>query len=40
VPRLEVPDMSGVDGHSVGARDRDGSEELDGLEKVGEGIGD
>ena len=33
-------DMSGVDGRSVGAGDRDGSEKLDGLEKIGEGIGD
>ncbi len=32
--------MSGMDGCSVGAGDRDGSEELGGLEKIGEGIGD
>ena len=33
-------DMSGMDGCSVGAGDRNRSGELGGLEKVGEGIGD
>ena len=33
-------DMSGVDGCSVGAGDRDGSEELGGLEKISKGVGD
>ena len=32
--------MSGMDGCSISAGDRDGSEELGGLEKIGEGIGD
>ena len=33
-------DMSGMDSCSVGAGDRDGSGKLDGLEKIGEGVGD
>ena len=33
-------DMSGVDGCSVGAGDGDGSGELSGLKKIGEGVGD
>ena len=33
-------DMSGMDGRFIRAGDRDGSEELDGLEKIGESVGD
>ena len=32
--------MSGMDGLSVGASDRDGGGKRDGLEKIGEGVGD
>jgi hypothetical protein len=33
-------DMSGMDGCSVGAGDRDEIKKLDGLEKIGEGVSD
>jgi hypothetical protein len=32
--------MSSIDGSSFGAGDRDGGGKRDGLEKIGEGVGD